>query len=76
MTLHAWVWDFVLIGHRGGNNFKCVGAYKNIGNRGLDFGHVTGDTLTTRRIRFMMRVFFEGSRVRTIQRRRRVAIEA
>jgi hypothetical protein len=67
MTQRAWIWDFVLIGHRRGNDLKCVGAHKNTGNGDLDFGHVASDALATRRIRFMMRVFFDCGRVRTVE---------
>src|SRR5215475_3696347 len=72
----TWIWDLVFVGGRWIDEREGVRADFDVGNGGLDLGHVARDALAAGRARLVMRMFLEGGSARSIERHRAVAIEA
>jgi hypothetical protein len=72
----ARVRDFVFVRESRSDERKGVSANFHVGNGGLDFRHVAGDTLAAGRSVFVMRVLFKRCRSRTVQGQGGVAIQA
>lgn len=76
MTGRARVRDLVSIGHRWRYEAKCMGVNKGTRNAfTFNLRHVARNTLASRTAIFVMRVFFERSRVRPVRRGWPVAIQ-
>lgn len=72
----ARVGNFVFVRHRWSNEGKCVRADEGAGNGDLDFWHVTGHALASRRAFLVVSMFGKSCRTGTIPRVGAVAIEA
>lgn len=72
----ARIRNFICSRHRRGNESKGVAADVLIGERLFDLWHVTRDALPARAAGFVVRVFFDRARMRTVRRARTVAFEA
>lgn len=72
----AGIRNFQRICRRRSDEVKRVAPHIHVGDRLLDFGHVTSDALTTLAPRFVMRVFLNGWRVRTVWRIRAMTVQA
>ena len=59
-----------------GNELECVAANVNVRYRLLNSRHMAADALGAGRTYFVMRVFLNGSGVRTIRGIRPMALEA
>ena len=73
----TWVGNFVFVGLGRRDEPEGMGMHKCAGDAfAFDFRHVTGDALAAGAACFVMRVLFQGSRVRTVGGGRAVTVEA
>lgn len=71
----ARIRDLVLVGHSWRDEAKSVGMNKRAGHAfAFNRWHMAGHTFASGTARFVVRVFFEGGRVRTIRGCRTVTI--
>ena len=63
----ARIRDFVLIGHGGGDELKRVAVHFDVGYRSLDRWHVARHAIASNAAGFVVRVFFDGSGVRSVR---------
>jgi hypothetical protein len=72
----AGIGDFVFVGHGGVDEEESVSTNLGVGDSGLNPGHMAGDALTAGRIRFVVRMLFQGGGTRAVERQGAVAIKA
>lgn len=68
MAQVACIGDFHRLTLRRCNELKRVRTYVHVGDRLLDLGHVARDALAAGAVRGVMRMRFDGRRVRTVLR--------
>ena len=76
MTKSARIRNFVRSRHSGGNEAEGVTAHVLIRKRLLNLRHVARNAFPAGTAWFMVRMFFDGARVRSVRRTRTVAFEA
>jgi hypothetical protein len=76
MTGSARIGNFVLVGHRGINKVKRVGAHFAVGDGGFHLGHMASDALAPSRTGFVVGMKLESRGTRTFRGHRGMAIEA
>ena len=76
MAISTGIRNLVLVGHCRADKSEGMASDIYVGDGLFDAGHVTGDALTACAFHFVMRVFGNGTYVRTVQRTWSMAFEA
>ena len=67
MAIGAGIWNLILVRHCRADKSEGVATHVHIGNRLFDPRHMTRDALVTSAPALVMRVFFNGARVRAVR---------